>query len=68
MTEILKEVPAPAQLGEPILDAVEAYCVKCKTKRNMKDPRKVTMKNGRHAAQGKCETCNTGLYKILAKK
>jgi hypothetical protein len=45
---------------------VEAYCVKCKSKRPMKDNQKVTMKNGRNAMQGKCETCNTGMYKILA--
>lgn len=46
----------------------EAYCVKCKAKRPMKDSQKVTMKNGRDALQGKCETCGTGMYKILAKK
>jgi len=34
----------------------------------MKDAQKVTMKNGRHAMQGKCETCGTGMYKILAKE
>jgi hypothetical protein len=46
-------------------DLNEAYCVKCKTKRPMKDGQKVTMKNGRDAMQGKCEVCGTGLYKIL---
>ncbi len=47
-------------------ETIEAYCVKCKSKRPMKDGQKVTMKNGREAMQGKCETCNTGMYKILA--
>ena len=46
----------------------EAYCVKCKAKRNMKDAQTVKMKNGRDALQGKCETCGTGMYKILPKK
>ena len=46
----------------------EAYCVKCKQKRPMKDSQTVTMKNGREALQGKCESCGTGMYKILAKK
>ncbi len=46
----------------------EAYCVKCKSKRPMKNEQTVTMKNGREALQGKCETCGTGMYKILAKK
>ncbi|MEO5970592.1 MAG: DUF5679 domain-containing protein [Bdellovibrionia bacterium] len=45
----------------------EAYCVKCKQKRPMKDSQTVKMKNGRDALQGKCETCGTGMYKILAK-
>ena len=49
-------------------DQVEAYCVKCKAKRNMKESNVVKMKNGREALQGKCEVCNTGMYRILPKK
>ena len=48
-------------------EEVIAYCVKCKAKQPMKDPQNVTMKNGRHAAQGKCPVCGTGMYKILPK-
>ena len=44
------------------------YCVKCKEKRTMKDTEKVTMKNGRPALKGRCEVCNTGMYKILPKE
>ncbi len=44
--------------------AEEAYCVKCKQKRTMKDVEKVTMKNGRPALKGKCSVCGTGMYKI----
>jgi hypothetical protein len=43
---------------------VEAYCVKCKQKREMKDAREVTMKNGRKAAQGVCPACGTKMFKI----
>jgi len=43
------------------------YCVKCKEKREMKDSKQVTMKNGRKALQGKCSVCGTGMYKILPK-
>ena len=43
---------------------MEAYCVKCKAKREMKDAKKVTMKNGRSAMKGICPTCGTGLYRI----
>lgn len=42
----------------------EAYCVKCKTKREF-DGEEVTMKNGRRAARGKCPVCGTTLNRIL---
>jgi Zn finger protein HypA/HybF involved in hydrogenase expression len=47
--------------------AVEAYCVKCKSKRTMKDANEVTMANGRKAMKGQCPTCGTGMFKILGK-
>ena len=43
----------------------EAYCVKCREKREMQDPEEVTMKNGRKAVQGKCGVCGTKLFRIL---
>jgi hypothetical protein len=43
------------------------YCVKCKTKREIKDPQIVTMKNGRKAVKGICSVCGTGMYSILPK-
>jgi len=46
---------------------MQAYCVKCKAKREMNDAKKVTMKNGRPAMKGKCPTCGTGMYCILKK-
>jgi hypothetical protein len=46
----------------------EAYCVKCKAKRTVKNPETVQMKNGRPAVKGSCETCGTGMYKILSNK
>ena len=46
---------------------MDAYCVKCKKKTEMKDGEAVKMKNGRNAMKGKCPTCGTGLYRILAK-
>jgi hypothetical protein len=42
-----------------------AYCVKCKTKREMKNPHQITMKNGRPALQGQCVVCGTTLNRIL---
>ena len=49
------------------MENTEAYCVKCKDKRPMKDAEEVVMKNGRKAVRAKCGTCGTGMYRILAK-
>lgn len=46
--------------------AAEAYCVKCKTKRQIKDAVQITMKNGRPATEGKCPECGTKMFKIGA--
>ncbi len=46
--------------------AQEAYCVKCKAKKEMVDAQEVKMANGRPAMKGSCKTCKTGMYKILA--
>jgi RNase P subunit RPR2 len=46
--------------------AAEAYCVKCKAKRVIKDAQQITMKNGRPATQGACPECGTKMFKIGA--
>ncbi len=46
---------------------MEAYCVKCKTKREMKSAKETTMKNGRKAMKGECPTCGTGMFRIMGK-
>jgi hypothetical protein len=38
---------------------MQGYCMKCREKREMKDPQQVTLKNGRAATQGTCATCGT---------
>jgi RNase P subunit RPR2 len=43
---------------------VTAYCVKCKAKREMKNPKVVTMKNKRKAVKGTCAKCGTKMFKI----
>jgi hypothetical protein len=45
---------------------VEAYCVKCKAKREIKDAKNVTMKNGKPAIQGVCPVCGTKIFRIGA--
>ena len=48
--------------------ATEAYCVKCREKREMKDEKEVTMKNGRNAVEGTCPVCGTKLFRMVGKK
>ncbi len=45
--------------------ADQAFCVKCRKKVDIANAKRVTMKNGRPALQGKCAVCGTGVYKIL---
>jgi RNase P subunit RPR2 len=47
---------------------MEAYCVKCKAKKEMKNPEEITMKNGRKAVRGVCPDCGTKMFKIGGKK
>ncbi len=43
---------------------MEAYCVKCKAKKEIQDAKPVTLKNGKPATEGKCPTCGTKLFRI----
>lgn len=43
---------------------VTAYCVKCKKKRDIKNPQKVKLKNGKPATKGTCPVCGTKVFKI----
>jgi len=41
-----------------------AYCMKCRTKREMKNLKNIIMKNKRPAVQGVCPTCGTKMFRI----
>ena len=43
----------------------EAYCVKCKAKRQMKEVQIVTNKQGRKQAKGTCPECGTKMNLFL---
>ncbi len=43
---------------------MQAYCMKCKTKREMNNPQQITMKNGKPATQGVCQVCGTKMFRI----
>jgi len=50
----------------------EAYCVKCKAKRNMENEKEVTFKakggKTRNALSGKCPECGTKMFRIVGNK
>jgi len=43
---------------------LDAYCVKCKTKREITDPKPVFTKTGAPATQGVCPVCETKLFRM----
>ena len=43
---------------------MQAYCVKCRTKRDIQDPRPVFTSNGAPATQGVCPVCGTKMFKM----
>jgi hypothetical protein len=43
---------------------MQAYCMKCREKREMSEPVQITMKNGKSATQGKCSVCGTKMFRI----
>ena len=45
---------------------MEAYCLKCRTKREMQGEQQITMKNGKPATQGVCPDCGTKMTRIGA--
>ncbi|MFC1982693.1 DUF5679 domain-containing protein [Chloroflexota bacterium] len=47
---------------------MQAYCVKCRAKKEMKDAKAITMKNGKPATQGVCPTCGTKMFRIGSKQ
>jgi len=51
----------PPQKGGVLM---QAYCMKCRKKVDIKDPKSITMKNGRPATQGSCPKCGTKVFRI----
>jgi len=43
---------------------VTAYCMKCRKKVEIKNPRQITLKNGRPAVQGICSICGIKVFRI----
>lgn len=47
-------------------DTLQAYCVKCKAKRDMQDTEAVYTKKGSPGTRGTCATCGTKLFRMGA--
>ena len=43
---------------------MQAYCVKCRTKKEMNSIKGITLKNGQPTIQGLCPSCGTEMFKI----
>jgi len=46
------------------VNLMQGYCVKCRTKREIKNAKAITMKNGKPATQGVCPSCSTKMFRI----
>ncbi len=42
----------------------QAYCVKCRKKVEIKNPKSITLKNGKPATSGVCPHCGTKVFRI----
>ena len=43
---------------------MQAYCMKCRKKVEIKNPKSITMKNKKAATQGVCPNCGTKVFRI----
>ena len=56
--------PTRAQSRSVENEMPQAYCVKCKTSIEIKNPQNVTLKNGKPAVKGVCPNCGTSVFRI----
>lgn len=43
---------------------MQAYCMKCRTKRDIKNPKSIVHKNGKPAITGTCSACGTKVFRM----
>jgi hypothetical protein len=72
LINLIRFKPTKSQLVAAKRHKTQAYCVKCKAKRDMKNEKEVTFKGKggmkRNALSGVCPTCGTKMFRILGKK
>tara|TARA_Y100000310_G_scaffold316181_1_gene367605 strand:- start:127 stop:492 length:366 start_codon:yes stop_codon:yes gene_type:complete len=59
-----RTIPKPKKEEPKII----AYCVKCRKKVTVKNPKDYTMKNKRAAIKGVCPVCKTKVFRIIGMK
>jgi hypothetical protein len=50
--------------GNKRRNTMQAYCMKCRKKVEMKNAKATTLKNKRPATQGVCPSCGTKVFRI----
>jgi len=63
--KIKKTVKKAVKKVKKQIPKIWAYCVKCKKKVIVKDPKNYLMKNNRHAIKGTCPHCSTKVFRIV---
>ncbi len=48
-----------------VIPMAQAYCVKCRASREIRNPAEVTLKNGRPATQGTCTVCGIKVSRLI---
>jgi hypothetical protein len=64
---VLKEFDIVFKSFKKKIRKMEAYCMKCKEKREMTNAEEVVTDKGIRMAKGQCSVCNTKMCKILGK-
>jgi hypothetical protein len=56
---------APPEEARPLDAEIVGYCMRCKTKRPIKDAHEETTESGRPAARGTCPICGANMFTFL---
>ena len=60
-----EEKPPPPPPEEVAPEGVEAYCMRCRARRVMVNPRRVILKNKRPAMRGTCPVCGGSMFRFI---
>ena len=63
-SDVFRKKPAAGSIEAEATESrvPEAYCLSCKNRRPIEDPRLLVMKNGRPGVKGLCPVCRKALF------